>query len=291
MARKLLIIDGMAYFYRAFYAIKNIKRSDGLATNALYGFIKMLNRSINDWQPSDLIIVFDGGLPKKRMDLLPEYKAQRPPMPDDLRSQFEPLNEYLKVSNIYTMKVEMQEADDVIATLGKRFKSEYDEILVATGDKDMMQMISDNIKMVTVAGSPIKMGTQEVKDKTGVYPEQIVDWLALIGDNADNIAGVQGVGPKTATKILNDVGNLEPFEDCLAKIENPKFQEKVQSSKAIISRNIQLVSLDYFVDIGEVSVADLKIKSPDVNKLIKFYETYELRGFVTELKQPQLLLF
>jgi DNA polymerase-1 len=291
MAGKLLIIDGMAYFYRAFYAIKNIKRSDGLATNALYGFIKMLNRSIKDWQPSDLIVVFDGGLPKKRMELLPEYKAQRPPMPDELRAQFEPLNEFLKVSNICTMKIDMQEADDVIATLGKRLKNEYDEILVATGDKDMMQMISDNIKMVSVAGLPIKMGAQEVKDKTGVYPEQVVDWLALIGDNADNIAGVQGVGHKTATKVLNDVGSLEPFEDCLAKIENPILQDNILSAEEIISRNIKLVSLDYLVDIGEISASDFKIRHPGFNELVQFYETYEFHGFVKELKQPELLLF
>jgi DNA polymerase-1 len=291
MSKKLLLIDGMAYFYRAFYAIRNIRRSDGVATNAVYGFIRMLNRSIKDWQPSDLVVVFDGGSPKTRMDLLPEYKANRAPMPDDLRSQFKPLNEFLEASNIHTIKVKMQEADDVMATIGKTYKNEYGEILVATGDKDMMQMIEDNIRMVSVSGSPVKMGSDEVKQKTGVYPEQIVDWLALIGDNADNIAGVQGIGPKTATKILNEIKSLEPLDQSLLKIENPKLRNKLSESMDIIKRNIALVSLDYDVDIGEVDLQDFKIQQPNFNDLVKFYETYEFPAFIKEMKQPELLLF
>ena len=291
MSGKLLIIDGMAYFYRAFYAVRNINRSDGFATNAIFGFIRMLNRSIRDWQPSDLVVVFDGGSPKKRMELLPEYKANRPSMPDELRSQFAPLNEFLKVSNIHAIKVDMQEADDVIATIGNSYKSKYEEILVATGDKDMMQMIVDNIKMVTVSGNPVKMGADEVKSKTGVYPEQIVDWLALIGDNADNIGGVPGVGPKTATKILNDIKSLEPLEESISKIENKKFCEKLSGSIDIIIRNIELVSLDYDVEMDNIDISDFRIKQPNFNELVKFYEEYEFHAFIKELKQPELLLF
>ncbi len=291
MSKSLLIIDGMAYFYRAFYAVRNISRSDGFATNAIFGFIRMLNRSIRDWQPSDLVVVFDGGLPKKRMELLPEYKANRPSMPEELRSQLAPLNEFLKVSNIHTIKIDLQEADDVIATIGKNYKSEYEEILVATGDKDMMQMIDDNIKMVTVSGNPVKMGADEVKKKTGVYPDQIVDWLALVGDNADNIVGVPGVGPKTAAKILNDINALEPLEESVQRIENKKLCEKIADSINIIRRNIQLVSLDYDVELDDIDLSDLKVCQPDFNELVKFYQEYEFHAFIKELKQPELFLF
>jgi DNA polymerase I len=291
MSKSLLIIDGMAYFYRAFYAVRNISRSDGLATNAIFGFIRMLNRSIREWQPSDLVVVFDGGLPKKRMELLPEYKANRPSMPDELRNQFAPLNEFLKVSNIHTIKVDMQEADDIIATIGKNYKSEYEEILVATGDKDMMQMIDDNIKMVTVSGNPVKIGVDEVKAKTGVYPDQIVDWLALVGDNADNIAGVPGVGPKTASKILNDIKTLEPLEESISKIENKKLCEKLTDSIDVIRRNIELVSLDCDVELDNIDLSDLKVHQPNFNELVKFYEEYEFHAFIKELKQPELFLF
>ncbi|MBU0679778.1 MAG: hypothetical protein KJ626_16880 [Verrucomicrobia bacterium] len=195
---KLLLIDGHAFAYRAYYAIRDLSTRDGRNTNALFGFIKMVRQLEEHWKPTHWAVAFDAGLPEERVSIHSEYKANRAEMPDTLHEQFEYIEEYLGACGIMSVSISGQEADDCLATLGLRAVAEGAEVLIASSDKDLFQLVSRELSIVTPTKSNVRMGPEEVKDKTGVYPELIVPWLALVGDSSDNIPGVPGVGPKTA---------------------------------------------------------------------------------------------
>ena len=197
-----LIIDGTAVAYRAFYAIAGLTSPSGQPTNAVFGFIRMLRQLERNLRPTHRVVVFDGGLPAERVEKCPEYKAQRTPMPDDLRSQFKPMEEFLESARIPAVRVEGQEADDVMATLTRQARAQGWDVVMATSDKDMFQLVTDHVRLVAPSKANEQMGPKEVFEKTGVWPEKVVDWQALTGDTVDNIAGVPGIGAKTAARLL-----------------------------------------------------------------------------------------
>ena len=281
MIASVLIVDGNAVAYRAFYAVQGLATRDNQPTNALFGFVRMLRQLEARWHPDRLVVTFDGGSPAHRLEKCPAYKAQRAPMPDDLRSQLALINEYLDVAGIPRILLPQQEADDVMATLADRAARAGAVVRLATSDKDLMQLVDDRVRIVPPTKTDEELDAAGVAAKTGVRPSQIVDWLALIGDVADNIPGVDGIGPKTATKLLARFGTLA---ECLARadeIESASVRGKLQAGRAVAELNVQLMALDKNVP-GVPDWNDVPAPAPDAARIQAFFEKYELHRFAAE---------
>ena len=206
---RLLIVDGHAYAYRAFHAIRELRSPAGQPTNAIYGFVKMLEKMRLAVKPTHLIVVWDGGLNAERLAALPDYKAQRPEMPPDLRPQLDGIVDFLAAAEIASHRQDGVEADDYIATLARRVADGWN-VVIASSDKDFMQLVSARVGLLNPNDKTGTIwGREQVLAKTGVEPEQVADWLALMGDAVDNIPGVPGVGPKTAAELLKQFGAVD----------------------------------------------------------------------------------
>lgn len=283
----LLLVDGMAAVYRAFYAIKNLTTSSGHPSNAVFGFVRMIDQLKKAWNPSHLVVVFDGGSPPERLELVPDYKGNRSPMPDELRMQLDDINDFLEAASIPSVRLDACEADDIMATLAVRAASAETQVLLATHDKDLFQLVNENTQIVPVTGRREMMGIEEILNKTGVEPKQIVDWLALIGDSADNIKGVPGVGPKTATKLLLEYGSIEALWPHISELHGNKLKESLGKSHDIVVRNQKMVKL--YTDLDGIPDWDsFSVAAPSVSTLLKFYEKFEFHDFVKTLREPEL---
>ncbi len=282
----LVIIDAMAVLYRAFYAIRELSTRSGRPTNAVYGFVRMLTQIKKLWQPSHLVVVFDGGLPVERVKLLPEYKAQRKAMPDALREQISVVEDYLDRSGVARVRIDGEEADDLIATIAMKAEREADKVLIASNDKDMYQIVCEKIQMTNVSGSDGLMGPREVKEKTGVMPFQIVDWLVMTGDSSDNIPGVKGIGTKTAANLLNEYGSMVNILNSIDKIGG-KIAESLKSSRGIVERNEQMLRLKSDMDFA-FKWSDFEVKTPDSTALLSLFEELEFDSMAKELRQKEL---
>ena len=205
---KLLLVDGSSYLYRAFHALPDLRSSDGRPTGAIYGVLNMLQKLIKSERPDYLSVVFDTPVKTFRHDIFPEYKANRQKTPEDLIAQIEPLHQAIINLGLPLIAVDGVEADDVIGTLAMEAEKKNIKTLIATGDKDMAQLVTDNINLIDTM-KDIRMGPREVLEKFGILPERFIDYLTLAGDTSDNIPGVEKVGPKTAIKWINEYGSLE----------------------------------------------------------------------------------
>ena len=284
MAQTILIVDGTAVAYRAFYALRDMSTRDGKPTNAIFGFVRMLKQMEEQWKPDRTVVAFDGGSPANRLEKCPEYKAQRAPMPEELRAQLGAIDEYLDAAGIPWILLKGQEADDVMATLAERGAAEGAAVRVATSDKDLMQLVGERIKIVPPTQSKEELDAAGVEAKTGVKPGQIVEWLALIGDSADNIPGVVGIGPKTATKLLARFGTLG---ECFARaeeIDSASVREKLLAGRATAELNVELMTLDRNVP-GVPGWGEIPAPRPDGAKLKAFYEKHELHRFLAEAER------
>ena len=281
MVQSILIVDGTAVAYRAFYAVRGLSTRAGQPTNALFGFIRMLRQLEAQWRPDRVVVAFDGGSPAHRLEKCPAYKAQRAPMPDDLRSQLPLINEFLASAGIPMVLLQGQEADDVIATLADRAAAEGAVVRVATSDKDLMQLVGGRVRIVPPTKTDVELDAAGVEAKTGVRPAQIVDWLALIGDAADNIPGVNGIGPKTAAKLMAQFGSLRSCLEQADRIESDSLREKVRAGRAIAELNVELMTLDRNVP-GVPDWSDIPAPNPAAAKLKVFFEKYELHRFAAE---------
>lgn len=282
MAQSVLIVDGTAVAYRAFYAVRELSTRDGHPTNALFGFVRMLRQLDAHWRPERLVVTFDGGSPAHRLEKCPAYKAQRAPMPDDLRSQLGLINEYLEAAGVPMILLKGQEADDVMATLADRAARDGATVRLATSDKDLMQLVDERVRIVPPTKTEEELDVAGVVAKTGVTPAQIVDWLALIGDVSDNIPGVNGIGPKTATKLLAQFGSLSECFAQAEQIESERVRAKLQAGRAVAELNVQLMTLDKNVP-GVPGWEDLPAPAPDAVRLNAFFEKYELHRFAAEV--------
>ncbi len=284
----ILICDGHNMAYRAFFAIRNLSTAAGIPTNAVFGFVREFCRMTAKLAPSHLVMVFDGGLPERRKALLDSYKAQRPHMPEELRSQMALIRRYLDCANIYTICLDGEEADDVMATIA--MKAEADgarRVVMATNDKDMYQVVSSRIAMYSTTGGIGLMGPEDVKNKTGVLPGLIPEWLALMGDSADNIPGITGVGPKTASKLLNRFGSIDEVYANIEMVESERIRSNLKAGRGLLERNVSLTKL----------ITDLKFKiewdemaatSPDHGRLLSFFEEMEFHRMAKDMREPQL---
>jgi DNA polymerase I len=286
--RPLLIVDGHAFAYRAFFAIRSLSSPDGAATNAIYGFIRMLGRMQAKIKPSHLAVVWDGGLAPARMSLHPEYKAQRPEMPRELERQLDQIVAWLRAANIYSLLQDSCEADDLIAVLARQAVAAGLEVVIASSDKDFMQLVSPGVRLLNPHDKTEALwGPEEVRAKTGVEPTQIVDWLSLRGDAVDNIPGVPGVGLKTATDLLRQFGSIDVLYRRLEEVGSDRLRTSLQASAELVRRNRQLVELKSEVPC-EVSMEELACKPCDAAALRQLYARWGFKSLLREL-DPALL--
>jgi len=218
---------------------------------------------------------------------VPDYKANRKPMPDALRAQLPVLNAYLDAAAIPHLRLDACEADDAIATLAQAAAADGCDVLIATGDKDLFQLVNERVRIVPVTGESVAMDAAAVREKTGVEPTQIPDWLALTGDAADNIKGVLGVGPKTAAKLLTTWHSLEAVYARIDAVEPPKLRKTLEDARDIVTRNQHMVRLDVHVE-GVGAWSTMRRVPEPMSPLRSFYERYDLHAFINALRSPEL---
>jgi DNA polymerase-1 len=282
MISRIILVDALGMIYRAFYAVAGLATSTGRPTNAVFGFIRMLSQINRVWRPTHELVVFDGGIPEARKKILPRYKAQRPPMPDQLRAQLPDVEEYLAAAMIKSVRLEGREADDILASAAARADSAGLETFVATSDKDLMQVVGGQIAMVSPGKIEEKIGPEEIIRKTGVKPSQIVEWLALVGDSADNIPGIPGIGAKTAARLLNEFGSLGEIFNHLDRIKSEKTRAGLEAGRADVLRNVDLITLDKGIDLP-FATDDLALRMPDKERLRSFYGRMEFHSLAAGL--------
>ncbi len=276
----LVLVDGSSYLYRAFHAMPPLTNAAGEPTGALLGVLNMIVKLTHDFPDARLAIVFDAPGRTFRDDLFEAYKSHRPPMPDDLRSQIEPLLAMIKAQGLPLLRIEGVEADDVIGTLAKRAEAAGHKVIISTGDKDMAQLVNDAISIVnTMTGTHLDRAG--VKAKFDVWPEQIVDYLALVGDSSDNIPGVPKVGPKTAAKWLARYQTADGIIAHADEIEG-KAGENLRDGIETLALSRRLATLHTDVKLP-LSLEDLKPQPVDTARLQELYTRYELRSFLRQL--------
>jgi len=280
-----LIIDGHAYAYRAFHAIRDLRSPDGRPTNAIYGFIKMLAKLRATVEPSHLIVVWDGGLNAERVARLPAYKAQRPEMPDGLKLQLDEIAGYLKAAGIASFCGEGVEADDYIACLAKAAMGAGLNVVVASSDKDFMQLVSAQVGLLNPNDKSEAVWTDvQVRFKAGVAPSQIVDWLSLTGDTVDNIDGVPGVGPKTAAELLKQFGSVPELYARLGEVKSERLRTALRAATDDVLRNRELVRLRDDLPC-EFSLEVLAGKPADAARLRELYRCWGFKGLLAALEE------
>ena len=287
--KRLLLVDGHYYLYRSYFAIRGLKNSRGEPTNAIYGFVKALRRMIADLQPDYAAVIWDAGLPDRRLQLQPEYKQHRDGMPDELEVQQEPLQRLVPLLGMASLFLENTEADDLIASYVIEAGKEGIECVVATNDKDILQMVRPGVSIYSTAKADIGgekggfklLGVSEVRQKWGVEPHQIADVLALTGDTADNIPGVPGVGGKTAAKWIMAYGSLDHL---LAGHDlDPKISQKLDGSLDLVRANRQMVALDLDLPLP-LPISEMTL-APRYPELIEALRACEFQGLTTEVER------
>lgn len=278
----IVLVDGSSYLFRAFHALPPLTTSKNHPTGAIKGVISMIRRLEQDFPASKIVVVFDAKGKTFRNDLYPEYKAHRPPMPEDLGCQIAPIHDIIKAMGLPLLIVPDVEADDVIGTLAHEATSKGIEVVISTGDKDMAQLVSDHVTLINTM-TETRMDREGVISKFGIAPEQIVDYLALIGDTVDNIPGVNKCGPKTAVKWLQQYDNLDNVMANAHEIKG-KIGEYLREAldKLPLSRQLATIKTDVEMDFG---IQELKLAPQDDQKLLELFKEYEFKSWVAELSQ------
>ena len=278
----LVLIDGSSYLYRAYHALPALTNSQGEPTGALHGVLTMILKLVREEQPAHIAVVFDAPGKTFRDDIYAEYKATRPPMPDDLRAQVQPILDAVEALGLPLLRVVGVEADDVIGTLSEQAADKGLEVLVSTGDKDLAQLVNDKVTLVNTMDDS-RLDRDAVKKKFDVYPEQIVDYLALVGDTSDNIPGVPKVGAKTAAKWLNLYGSAEGILEHGEEIKG-KVGESLRDNVEKLRLSQTLATIRKDVDL-DVTVDDLEATEADIGSLRELYGHYELRSLLRLLDE------
>jgi DNA polymerase-1 len=279
---RLLIVDGHAYAYRAFHAIRDLRGPEGKPTNAIYGFVKMLEKLRAALAPGHLIVAWDGGLSAARTALLPEYKQQRPEMPADLRPQLNAINDYLAAAGLAVFCADGVEADDYIACVARRASAAGWDVVIASSDKDFMQLVAPQIGLWNPNDkSAVIWSRDQVLAKTGVEPGQVADWLALMGDTVDNIPGVPGVGSKTAADLLRQFGSVAGLYARLAEVKSEKLRAALRDAAPAVARNLKLVQLH---EVPCEFVPDqLVIRPANPDRLRELFRSWGFKGMIESL--------
>jgi DNA polymerase-1 len=277
----LVLVDASSYLYRAFHALPGLSNSRGEPTGAVLGVLNMLAKFFKECRPKRIGLVFDAPGRTFRDDLFAEYKAHRTPMSDDLRSQIEPLLTILRAQGLPLLRIEGVEADDVIGTLACRAARAGQSVLISTGDKDMAQLVDGSITLVNTMSNTV-LDRAGVKAKFDVFPEQIIDYLALVGDSSDNIPGIEKVGPKTAAKLLNQYGTLDNLIEHVAQVSG-KVGENLRAGLETLALSRKLATIHCDLELP-VTVQELVPAEPDVARLSELYTRYEFRALLRQLE-------
>ncbi|WP_237068089.1 DNA polymerase I [Microbulbifer guangxiensis] len=286
-AAPLILVDGSSYLYRAFHALPPLTTSDGQPTGAVRGVISMLRRHLKEHPDSTVAVVFDAKGKTFRDELFEDYKSHRPPMPDDLRAQIQPIHDIIDAMGLPRLVIEGVEADDVIGTLALEAQKQGQQVIISTGDKDMAQLVRPGITLVNTM-SNTELDSDGVRDKFGVGPELIIDFLALMGDKSDNIPGVPGVGEKTALALLQNLGSLKDIYADLDAIAPLGFRgsktlaKKMEEHREAAELSYLLATIKTDVDMP-YQPQDLHNAEPDRDRLIELFGAMEFRSWLDEL--------
>lgn len=284
-----ILVDGSSYLFRAFHAPPHLTNSNGEPTGAIYGVVNMLRSLLKKYQPSHMAVVFDAKGKTFRSDIYEEYKAHRPPMPDDLRSQIEPLHNIVKAMGLPLLCIDGVEADDVIGTLAQQAGDQGRFTLISTGDKDMAQLVNEHVMLINTMTDTL-LDTDGVEKKFGVKPEQIIDYLALMGDSSDNIPGLPKVGEKTAQAMLQGIPSIDKIYEDIEAVTSLSFRgaksmpDKLREYKdqLLMSRELATIKLDVELPMHP---DDLDIQPADSEKLAELYGQCEFRRWLGELME------
>ena len=279
--KKLILVDGSSYLFRAFHALPPLMNSKKIPTGAVKGVINMIRSMVKNNPESNVVIVFDAKGKTFRNELYDAYKAHRPPMPDELKVQIAPIHKIVEAMGLPTLIIDGVEADDVIGTLAREASAAGISTLISTGDKDLAQLVDDQVSLINTMTNEA-LDTDGVKSKFGVYPNQIIDYLALVGDSADNIPGVPSVGPKTAVKWLAEHQSMSEIIDNASSISG-KVGERLRESVEVLLLSYELATIKTDVEL-KMGVQDLKRKKADNKKLLELFSELEFKTWVNELK-------
>lgn len=283
----LVLVDGSSYLYRAFHAFPPLTNSAGEPTGAMYGVLNMLKSLISQVQPSHIAVVFDAKGKTFRDEMFEQYKSHRPPMPDDLRKQIQPLHDIIRALGIPLLVIEGVEADDVIGTLAVAASKANKKVLISTGDKDMAQLVDDNIMLINTMNNTL-LDREAVIEKYGIPPELIIDYLALMGDSADNIPGVAGVGEKTALGLLQGIGSMAEIYANLDKVaELPirgakKLGDKLLAEKEMADLSYRLATIKTDVAL-DITPEQLTLGASNNDQLTEYFGRYEFKRWLNEV--------
>lgn len=286
--KKLVLIDGNAIIHRAFHALPPLNNNDGLPTNAVYGFFMMVLKIVADLQPEYLVVCFDKAAPTFRKQLYVGYQATRPKMSDDLSPQFEVIHKALDKARIKHFEVDGYEADDLIGTISKEAKAKDLQTIIVSGDRDLLQLVNSRVLMLAPIIGMTKMTMFDeikVREKYGLEPWQIVDYKALVGDASDNYPGVGGIGPKTASTLLNKYRTLEGIYEHLGEL-SPQIQLKMatDAEQAALAKKLATIVLDAPVKFEEQEAETSKIDNQALKKVFEALNFKSLLGKVS--KEP-----
>jgi len=279
--KHVFLVDGSGFIFRAYHALPPMTRADGTLVNAVYGFTAMVMKLVEDTDADHIAVVFDRARKTFRSDMYPQYKAHRPPPPDDLIPQFELVREATRALGLKAVDMDGFEADDLIATYTRQARELGAQVTIVSSDKDLMQLVGDGVEMLD-AMKHRRIGPDQVREKFGVGPERVIDVQALAGDSADNIPGVEGIGVKTAALLINEYGDLDGVLANADKIKQPKRRERLlaQADNARLSK--QLVTLRQDVPL-EVPLEDFDVARPDVNALLDFLRAQSFKTLAAKV--------
>ncbi|TYO97567.1 DNA polymerase I [Geothermobacter ehrlichii] len=277
---RLFLIDGSSYIYRAYYAIRHLSNSRGMATNAIYGFTQMLLKVLRQYRPDAVAVVFDSKGPTFRKEIYPDYKANRAAMPEDLVPQIPVIKQVVRAFNLPALEREGYEADDIIATLARRAEASGMDVTVVTGDKDLMQIVSEHVRLLDTMKDQV-YGPKEVAERFG-GPDRVIEVQALAGDSSDNVPGVPGIGEKTAKQLIDEYGSLENLLANLDRIRQPKRRANLEQYAELARLSRRLVALVDDLEL-DVDPAELRLPEPDREALEQLFLECEFHQLRQEL--------
>jgi DNA polymerase-1 len=280
--KRIFLVDGNSFVYRAYFATPYLSNSKGMPTNAIYAFVNMLKKLIGERKPEGLVVVWDSRAPSFRVQISQEYKATRPPMPGNLSLQFPYVKAIVEAMGIATLEKEGFEADDIIATLARNLIREDARVVVVTSDKDIMQLACASVTIYDSMKN-LDMGREEVALKFGIDPCLIPDFLALSGDTSDNIPGVPGIGEKTARDLVSTFGTLEEIYARVDEVKKPAIRQKLLDNRARADMSKQLATLRFDVPV-DIGMEDMSPREPDLNELRKIYRELEFTSLYKEIR-------
>ncbi len=283
--KRLYLIDGSSYIYRAYFAIRHLSNSRGFATNAVYGFTNMLLKVMREHQPDHLAVIFDAKGPSFRKEIYPEYKANRAQMPEDLVPQIPVIKDVVRAFNMPALELQGYEADDIIATLARRLAGEGMEITVVTGDKDLMQIVSDRVRLLDTMKDKVST-LEEVAERFGGTPDKVIEVQALAGDSSDNVPGVPGIGEKTARDLIAEFGSVENLLANIDRVKGKKRQENLREYGEQARLSKQLVTLLDDVPM-EVDYESFALSEPDREALTAIFKEMEFHKLTQEFSSDE----